>query len=110
VKLEKMREIANKRTLGEWQVMAPKPNDFHTVVDITGLEICASTHIPDEIPNANFIALAANTYDKLLAVAEAARDETMFWNEDLCNRTEYDQMVAARDKLKTALKELDGEK
>lgn len=48
--------------------------------------------------------------NKLEKVVEAARDETMFWNENLCNRTEYDQMVAARDKLKTALKELGGEK
>jgi nucleoside 2-deoxyribosyltransferase len=45
--------------------------------------------------------------EKLKKVAEAARDEAMFWNEELCKWSEYEQKEAAIQRLETALKELD---
>jgi len=33
----------------------------------------------------------------------AASDEAITWNEELCNSEEFDQMIAARDRLTNAL-------
>jgi hypothetical protein len=44
---------------------------------------------------------------KLEAVAKAAKNEAITWNEELCNSKEYDEMMAARKALDDALKALE---
>ncbi len=48
--------------------------------------------------------------DKLLAVAAAADDEALLWNEEYCNQDECDELEKARVHLVKALDNLLGEK
>lgn len=69
MKLEEMKAIAGARTGGKW----PEYED-------------AIAFLIDRAPyNVKFIALAANTYSKLIAVAEAAKakkDQKIFDEEE----------------------------
>ena len=67
-KLEKMRQIAARRTKGEWEV-------FNTDIEAPDRTVCRVLNY-DEYPrndDAEFIAMAANNIDQLIAVAEAAK-------------------------------------
>jgi hypothetical protein len=62
----------------------------------------------------NFVSTMRNNFKDLCLelkatrkVVEAARVEAMFWNEELCKRSEYEQKEAAIQRLETALKDLD---
>jgi hypothetical protein len=53
--------------------------------------------------------LHASDIDCILAVVDAARNEALFWNEELCNRKECEQLYDARDALEKALKNIRSE-
>ena len=89
MKLENLKRIAAARTKGEWKAWGPEDNDGSGV----SLQSVANYRAPDffvgtmtdvdDIENgsvslsfddAEFIATAANTYDALIEIAEAAKD------------------------------------
>lgn len=68
--LTEMRKIAEARTKGKWIF-----NDHNKNGEYSIDPICMKSFIANELPeinDAHFIALAANTYDELLDIAEAA--------------------------------------
>jgi hypothetical protein len=118
VKLEELREIASKRTKGEWKVTQAYGlnNDLST-----GFVDPAFTPFGNgysSIEDAEFIALAANTYDQLLKVAEcankAAEEIDKYYLK--MSQSSHVQTIAEddhdlwfhRDNIMMALKELEG--
>lgn len=50
--------------------------------------------------------IGKDSIKKLIAVAKAAKNDALLWNEELCNREECEQMYQARLELSRAIKEL----
>ncbi len=76
MKLEDLRNVANERTKGEWvytKLTVPGTNFRLQIGDFIW---------PMNDNNAEFIALAANTYDLLLDIAEAAKQCIKFNRDD----------------------------
>ena len=71
MKIEEMKRIAEARTNGPWQYSC-----CYGVATIECEKNNPIAHAVEYIKtrDADFICLAANTYDKLLAVAEAAKE------------------------------------
>lgn len=73
MKLEALREIAGKRTAGGWDVKVPAYQfDGCQILEKNGGVIFRSTDYAKMEDDAIFIKTAANTYDLLLDIAEAA--------------------------------------
>lgn len=77
MKLEEMKRIAEARTKGEWCQEALGETDGRTLYVDNGKPNYEDwPTLAEDMPgeDAEFIALAANTYDQLLKIAECAKD------------------------------------
>lgn len=69
MKFEELKAIAAARTEGDWRIHEKWHDTIVNSSDETCIEVSAFTDA-----NLKFIAMAANYIDKLIAVAEAAKD------------------------------------
>ncbi len=78
MKIEEMRKIADERTKGKWEITGPSSDDpRYTGINVDD-KFLIMTRIDYQdsgvaIDDGKFIALAANTYDALLDIAEASK-------------------------------------
>lgn len=95
MKIEKMKEIAGKRTIGEFRTWHFE-SDWETPIIQTndGGSLCKMSHYGKMRDDAEFIAMAANNIDKLIKVAEAAKAY-----KDYDGRKEYLELADALDEL-----------
>lgn len=97
MKISDMRKIAERRTDGDWEA----DHDQGTCWDVSirgdpriTAENCGET-------NAKFIALAANTFDALLDVVEAAKKcRVLYPNADHINAPAIQEIEIFRNALK----------
>lgn len=114
--LEEMKAIAEKRTKGEWQFRATKDSGgirFVVAPDgpksVQGFEFIAADC--SHKCNGEFIAMAANNWDKLMAVVEAAKQFIYNFEQDkecqCCNSNSANLFHFQNDHLAKALEELE---
>lgn len=104
--LEKLRALANARTKGPWAASM-----FDGIFGVATPR--AIQKITCDYEDALFIAAAANSFDRLLDLWEAAKAKPIadHWNEEYCNRKEFAELQTAEEKFDDALAALerDGE-
>jgi len=112
--LEEMKRIAAARTRGEWK--ASEPSEFDKA--LAGVTVDDRFHILTYMPyedsgipieDAEFIAMAANNIDALLAVVEAAKEcaTGALWLDEKTIVPLID--LTSREKLQRALEALEKE-
>lgn len=76
MKFEEMKRIADARTKGEWSVLSlgERINSRHKVMSNWSADPLEITGDLMDIWDAKFIAMAANNWDKLIAVVEALKN------------------------------------
>ena len=107
-KLEELKQIASRRTPGEWKLKYPEEwyAKFepiaceNPIIEVNNKNLIPNFYDYEEagVPKADaeFIAMAANNIDKLIAVAEAAKDLGNIWEVD--GYTELQSAIAALEK------------
>ena len=98
--LEEMRKIADARTMGEWRNLGPEIRTHTSDNAYMNLGIMVAPR------NAEFIAMAANNFDKLLAVVEAARNRLEADHHDSCSLDD-DECTCGHLLLRLAIEELE---
>ena len=110
--LSEMREVASKRTPGQWVrfederghgVLSEENSRWYGEGPICKIDYYYDNKEYMARQNMEFITLAANTYDKLLAVAEAARKNVGL----MCKNANYAHEGCNQCELAKALKALE---
>lgn len=110
MKLEQMREIAEKRTKGKW--LSDKEATLFRQASIPFLDVeTGVTHHrfikPDDVADSEFICMSSNHFDALLRVVEAARELERASKIDLENPLTDDQYYELGVVLFQALDDLE---
>jgi len=103
MKLEKIKAIAAVRTPGPWSVVGPDHNKMVRTKNGKGYGIAAGN------ADCAFIAMAANTYDKLLAAAEALKKSKEIYDLEMTFETAMAFKKCMEEDVTNALAELERE-
>lgn len=122
--LNEMKKIADAKTKGEWKNLGTASSEDGDIFMGSGIEVKVNLFLNDDCTNedeamelaeeqakldSEFIAMAANNWDKLMAVVEAAKES--FYELD-CNESSYTGKhidPCVKCDLEKALKALEGE-